>query len=260
MAILAVTIILSACKKERANIDTRPLPEPPKKYRLSKIKQTDNAQYWEHSFVYNNKGYLAAYSRVWKSYGRHMSTENLVFEYDGRNRLIRETTRQDGEPELTGIYSYNGDTLKRKDYMEGNEMQSYVLYRSYNGKITGKTWYGMDGSTVSGESLLYDMHGNLAEFESWSLQGYRNYRVDNILHDDKPNCYRTIKGPEDMSYLNGFDPQALSANNVISFESEQDSFGERTLVHLLEYNEHNYLSKLSRYGGYEVFEYEYEEY
>lgn len=63
-----------------------------------------------------------------------------------------------------------------------------------------------------------------------------------------------------MSYINGFDPQMLSANNVISFEGEQDSFGERTVVHLLEYNEHSYLSKLSCYDGREVFEYEYEAY
>lgn len=179
MVILAVAIILSACKKERANIDTRPLPELPKKYRLAKIKQTNNAQYWEHSFIYNDKGYLAAYSRVWKSYGRHMSTENLVFEYDGNNRLIRETTSQEGEPELTGIYSYSGDTLKRKDYMEGSEMQYYALYKSYNGKITEKTWYRTDGSPASGLSLQYDMHGNLAELESWSQQGYSHRRVDN---------------------------------------------------------------------------------
>lgn len=260
---LAVVISLSACKKERANVDTRPaaVPLPPQKeIRLSEIKHTNNQQCWKHSFTYNSKGRLSVHNTIWESHGRQVSATEVVYEYDGNNRLVEEITRQDGEQETTCLYTYSGDTLKRMDYMEAGELQSYTLYESYNGKITRETSWHVDSSFAYSNSFVYDMHGNLAETGSYSYQGYYNYRVDNIQHDNKPNCYRTIKGPVNMSFLNGFDPQVWSANNVTSFESEQNNFGERTFVHLLEYNEHNYLSKLTRYDGREVFEYEYEEY
>ncbi len=263
IAILAVVLVLPACKKERANIDTRPAvapPSPQKQIRLSKIKHTNNAQYWEHSFIYNSLGYLVAHNIVWESNGQYTSATQRIYEYDGNTRLIKEIIHRDNEPECINKYTYSGDTLKRMDYIEGGELQSYTLYESYNGKITRKTNWRVDGSLGSDNSFVYDMYGNLAEIESYAHQGYYKYRVDNIQYDDKPNCYRTIKGPVDMSYMNPFDPQVWSSSNVTSFESEQDSFGERTFVNLLSYHKHGYLSKLTRYGGREVFEYEYEEY
>lgn len=278
MALLAIVITTSACRKERANVDTR---MPPKQVRLSKIVWDNRYYTWEYSYVYDNAGYLREIITTRQhnnDHGNEYETiTRIAYERDAANYITKET-QYDGENTITGtyVYSNNPGLPERIDYKANGQPYYTQKFTWDRNNLIVRESISIDGETISRDEMLYDDNGNIQELV---YQPYNNFpapffRYHNIRHDNKPNYTHTIKGAI-LANLPGIpDIQGLSANNVTVAEEMQPDINYPgnnipdwnlnynyvgTSTYNLTYNGYNYVSKAVKNNGQQTTEYFYEE-
>lgn len=268
IALLAIVIATAACKKEKANVDTRPAPKPITNIRLTKITETSAKSTLEHNFIYNNAGYLAEYtiyikkndydSQPWEQRTR------IVIERDKQNRAIKEERSYPLAGLTTGTYLYgNKNQLSKIEYRMESTLHSYVAYNWQQEQLVRSGLHYEDDNFIYQNHISYDANGNVRKIEYERPMGSNlsgkttTYR--NIKYDDKPNYVRTIKGLQNFENILGINPQTLSNNNMISYESS-DSQNATTNTVSLTYNDYDYVEKMTWPNSDYVREFFYEEY
>jgi hypothetical protein len=260
MALLAIVITTSACRKERANIDTR---MPPKQVRLSKIVWDNKYHTWQYDYLYNKAGYLSEIITTQIPNGAtddYNTVTRIVYERNAANRITQQTLYD--EYTETGTYFYTGGN-KLPDSISYS-IDGQLLYTEYftwrNDKLIVRQSSNPEASMTSQQEMLYDDNGNLQEikYRTYNRQ-HAFFRYHNIRHDNMPNYTQTIKGCI-PAMLHGIpDPQRLSANNATVVEEESPPNYTNTSTYNLTYNKHNYVSKAVKNNGQETTEYYYEE-
>ncbi len=260
MALLAIVITTSACRKERANIDTRVIPPA---VRLKEIIETTQGGQRQYLFRYNDAGYLQAYYVNRKGTGETgwVTDIRILYTLDKANRVASEQWTSGMTGTYDGTYIYDSkNQLQRVDYSYNGANSHYVEYARLNGRITWATIRTTNDDQVQVDHLAYNAAGNVTEhiMEHSVSTEEPVAMAHNTEYDDKPNYVNTIKGLTNFVYVFGIDAQTLSANNLL--RNEYDPRGLRSAnVYELTYNKYNYVAKEVLNGGERVREFTYEE-
>lgn len=256
-----IVMAMSACKKERENIDTR-IPE--KQQRLSAVKWSSTFTTTEKNLKYDKDGYLAEvaslhYFNLEDKEDRQASaiTTRMVYERDANHRITR-TSFYD-EYERVGEYTYEGENLVEINYTENGWYASTEKLRWYDGRLVYIATFNKN-QLVSDKRMLYDNQGNLQEIKYYN-SAKQWFRVYNISYDNTPHVFNGIKDALYEPFLYNSVIPEYSMNNIVVADYEQyDLPNTGTWVYHLSYDEKGRVTKSVKNNGQETIEYSYEEY
>lgn len=273
---IAVTTLF-ACKKERANIDTRPEVKVPQ-YRLSSSVYKNYSILNETNYRYDAAGYLVETTHYYGDSQSYKNQPNFKVEYirNDRHQIIRELqygTEQGVMVVDSNVYAYsNGSLPTRVDYYSYSGYHSYDSLIWYNDRLISRNSYN-DSEMTGRQEMQYDAKGNIQELEYYTKNIYTGMtswlRYYNFRYDDMPDVKNTIKGYPVYIYSDEWlFQQKISFNNITEVDVEQYDIPssttvvpyKSTLVFHHSFDEKGNVVKSARHNGNVTMEYYYEEY
>lgn len=250
-------IIISSCKKEKENIDTRP------EVRLSKIITYGEDRLRELSLEYNESGFIEEITDRTKYFNSTNAeyVRKIVYTYDLRNLITEEQITDPATGAFTGIYEYNEQNRldKVKYTLYGTPESSYVQYTWDNNDVLQTVDIrGLGNSRF--QEIFYDTRGNVTDIKGQYSSIANDYYYSNVKCDDHPNYMSTIKGLNNYVYFFGVGPQTLSKNNVLSYDWKISTavYDYGSYIYKLSYNHYGYVEKAENMKTAEVSEFYYE--